>query len=63
MSPRARAKLEHLVVDGEQAKRELTQANSRLVISMAKRYLGQVPGWIWRFLTWIFYRRWRRQTA
>jgi len=38
---RARSELERLVADGEQAKRELTQANSRLVISMAKRYLGQ----------------------
>jgi len=40
-SPRARTELEHLVADGEVAKQELTQANSRLVISMAKRYLGQ----------------------
>ena len=40
-SERARGELEHLVSDGEQAKRSLTQANSRLVISMAKRYLGQ----------------------
>jgi RNA polymerase primary sigma factor len=38
---RQRAELEFLVSDGEAAKRELTQANSRLVISMAKRYLGQ----------------------
>jgi len=41
ISPRARTELEHLVTDGEAAKQELTQANSRLVISMAKRYLGQ----------------------
>jgi len=41
LSPRARAELVRVANDGEQAKRELTQANSRLVISMAKRYLGQ----------------------
>ncbi len=41
LSDRAHAELECVMNDGEQAKRELTQANSRLVISMAKRYLGQ----------------------
>jgi RNA polymerase primary sigma factor len=41
VSERVRAELERLAFDGDQAKRELTQANSRLVISMAKRYLGQ----------------------
>jgi RNA polymerase primary sigma factor len=41
MTERTRSELERLVVDGNQAKRELTQANSRLVIAMAKRYLGQ----------------------
>jgi RNA polymerase primary sigma factor len=41
LSERDRAELRHLVVDGELARKELTQANSRLVISMAKRYLGQ----------------------
>lgn len=41
VSGRARTELEHLVQDGDLAKQELTQANSRLVISMAKRYLGQ----------------------
>jgi RNA polymerase primary sigma factor len=41
LSPRARAELDFLVTDGDLAKQELTQANSRLVISMAKRYLGQ----------------------
>lgn len=41
LAPRERAELERLVADGELAKQELTQANSRLVISMAKRYLGQ----------------------
>ncbi len=35
------AELARTVEDGELAKKELTQANSRLVISMAKRYLGQ----------------------
>jgi len=35
------AELARTVADGELAKKELTQANSRLVISMAKRYLGQ----------------------
>jgi RNA polymerase primary sigma factor len=41
LSDRTRTELERMVGDGDQAKRELTQANSRLVISMAKRYLGQ----------------------
>ena len=41
LSDRAKAELFRLVADGEAAKQELTQANSRLVISMAKRYLGQ----------------------
>ncbi len=41
LSERARSELQRLVADGEKARRELTQANSRLVISMAKRYLGQ----------------------
>ncbi|MFN8423901.1 MAG: sigma-70 family RNA polymerase sigma factor [Anaerolineae bacterium] len=41
LAPEAVAELGRLVKDGESAKKELTQANSRLVISMAKRYLGQ----------------------
>ncbi len=41
VSERVRLELQHLMADGELAKQELTQANSRLVISMAKRYLGQ----------------------
>ncbi|MFN2114930.1 MAG: RNA polymerase sigma factor RpoD/SigA [Anaerolineae bacterium] len=41
LTKRERTDLEWLAADGEAAKRELTQANSRLVISMAKRYLGQ----------------------
>ncbi len=40
-SQRARGELIRIIADGEMAKQELTQANSRLVISMAKRYLGQ----------------------
>jgi RNA polymerase primary sigma factor len=41
LSERARVDLRRLVHDSELARKELTQANSRLVISMAKRYLGQ----------------------
>jgi RNA polymerase primary sigma factor len=41
LSDRAKAEMGRLAADGEQAKRSLTQANSRLVIAMAKRYLGQ----------------------
>jgi RNA polymerase primary sigma factor len=41
LSERDRADLRRLVRDAELARKELTQANSRLVISMAKRYLGQ----------------------
>jgi RNA polymerase primary sigma factor len=40
-SAKVAAERARAVQDGEMAKRELTQANSRLVISMAKRYLGQ----------------------
>jgi len=41
LTERLRSELQHRVNDGDLAKQELTQANSRLVISMAKRYLGQ----------------------
>lgn len=37
----ARAELEALVNDGEQAKKNLAEANLRLVVSIAKRYVGR----------------------
>jgi RNA polymerase primary sigma factor len=40
-TPRVRSELTRIVDEGERARRQLTAANSRLVISMAKRYIGQ----------------------
>ena len=37
----ARAELEAIVNDGEQAKKNLAEANLRLVVSIAKRYVGR----------------------
>lgn len=36
-----RAHLEAAIADGECARRQLTAANSRLVVSIAKKYVGQ----------------------
>ena len=41
LEPDDRARLERLVSDGEQARDELTRANLRLVVSIAKRYAGR----------------------
>jgi len=41
ISPAYRRDLEHLVRDGEKAKRHLLEANLRLVVSVAKRYVGR----------------------
>lgn len=41
IDPDERARLERLVSDGEQAREELTRANLRLVVSIAKRYAGR----------------------
>jgi RNA polymerase primary sigma factor len=40
-NPRDRERLERQSWEGEQARKHLIQANSRLVISMAKKYMGQ----------------------
>ena len=40
-SPLERQQLESLVRDGEAARHQLIRANSRLVISLAKKYMGQ----------------------
>jgi RNA polymerase primary sigma factor len=41
LSDEARASLQAVVVDGEIAKKQLTEANLRLVVSIAKRYVGR----------------------
>ncbi|MCD6518583.1 MAG: sigma-70 family RNA polymerase sigma factor [Anaerolineae bacterium] len=41
LSEEERERLERLVEQGEQARAHLIQANTRLVVSIAKRYLGQ----------------------
>ncbi len=41
LEPVERRRLERLVKKGERAKSELTQANLRLVVSIAKRYVGR----------------------
>jgi len=41
LDPAERRKLDRLVKKGERAKSELTQANLRLVVSIAKRYVGR----------------------
>jgi RNA polymerase primary sigma factor len=39
--PKQRAKIEALIVDGQAAREHLITANSRLVISVAKKYIGR----------------------
>jgi RNA polymerase primary sigma factor len=41
LDPDDQARMKRLVRDGERAKDELTQANLRLVVSIAKRYVGR----------------------
>jgi RNA polymerase primary sigma factor len=41
LSEEATTSLEAVVVDGEMAKKQLTEANLRLVVSIAKRYVGR----------------------
>jgi len=40
LTPEKRAELERLVAEGERARKRLIQANSRLVVSIAKKYVG-----------------------
>ena len=40
LNPEERIVLEHIVFDGERARKQLIQANSRLVVSIAKKYVG-----------------------
>jgi len=41
LSPEERERLEDLVYEGEEARAKLVEANTRLVVSVAKRYVGQ----------------------
>jgi RNA polymerase primary sigma factor len=41
LSPEERRELRRIVADGESARQQLTQANLRLVVSIAKRYVGR----------------------
>jgi RNA polymerase primary sigma factor len=41
VSPKRRADLRHLIEDGWAAREHLITANSRLVISVAKKYMGR----------------------
>ena len=41
LSDEARTSLEAVAVDGQMAKKQLTEANLRLVVSIAKRYVGR----------------------
>jgi RNA polymerase primary sigma factor len=41
LGPKMTARLEHEVAEGDAARRRLIRANTRLVISVAKRYVGQ----------------------
>lgn len=40
VSAEERMALEHMILDGERARKQLIQANSRLVVSIAKKYVG-----------------------